>query len=702
MAMSSAAAWILAMNSSGKVVYWAGVTTTPISDGSTTNPVMINGSSVTIRPGGAVGYNGNEFVLSEDGVWQQFGETDVQHKTLDTPIDVDGTEVTTVEGALSAINEYAEGIEEDLETGLASQIDLLRDTVGWTGKNLLNPATLGLYDATGASAYRYGFAPITLKAGTYTFSYGSLDTSVNAYITNITNNYAQLSVPSDTKVLTFTLNVDSSIFVRTSASQATTITNAQLEAGSTATDYEPYHTSVNDTLRDAEVVEGKNKLQNIAVSTGIFTVNNDGTVTVNTGGTLAEQQILTISAPYTTTENMILNGTPSDGRDTTFSVYARDTNNFYYFDNYGEGVTIPSGKTITVCIVVRLVSLTGKVFKPMLRKATETDPTYEPYYIPLKDVVPTKLSYADNGVLGAHNLFTYPYVVQSGTVGTNTTYAVNDDGTITINGTPTTNSTFNLHYRKTSSIDLNPCILPKGDYIVSCPQRVRVDLFNTVNGNISTICYVASTESEKAFSLGEDTQIGAQVTVISGIAYVNEKIEITIRLVNDTYDKYTPYAQTNRELTVNKADNSVIGPVEDGANPTKSYAVGEHMIRGGKFCTVTVPVTTSSTWTLGGNYVEGDVAETISCVKGFRLGTFQFSTTTGVSAGNVTFNSPFPSNIDSTRIAVFLSTISGNSDFIFMGSVNNITLNGFGFLLKNISNELEANYRFCMYLAVAY
>lgn len=57
-----------------------------------------------------------------------------------------------------------------------------------------------------------------------------------------------------------------------------------------------------------------------------------------------------------------------------------------------------------------------------------------------------------------------------------------------------------------------------------------------------------------------------------------------------------------------KCDNSVIGTVEDGANPTKSYAIGEHMVRGGKFCTVTSPVTTSSTWVEGSNYTSGDVA----------------------------------------------------------------------------------------------
>ncbi len=68
------------------------------------------------------------------------------------------------------------------------------------------------------------------------------------------------------------------------------------------------------------------------------------------------------------------------------------------------------------------------------------------------------------------------------------------------------------------------------------------------------------------------------------------------------------------ETLATKADNTVIGTVENGTNPTKAYAVGEHMIRNGKFCTVTSAVTTSSTWTLGSNYVEGDVASELDTV----------------------------------------------------------------------------------------
>ena len=73
-------------------------------------------------------------------------------------------------------------------------------------------------------------------------------------------------------------------------------------------------------------------------------------------------------------------------------------------------------------------------------------------------------------------------------------------------------------------------------------------------------------------------------------------------------DSCISYSIKHISVDEQKVDNSVIGTVEDGTNPTKAYAVGEHMIRGGKFCTVTSPVTTSSTWTLNSNYVEGDVA----------------------------------------------------------------------------------------------
>lgn len=55
-----------------KAIIWHGVTTTEITDGASTNPVIINGSSYTAKSGDMVTYNSTEFVFNGT-VWQEFG-----------------------------------------------------------------------------------------------------------------------------------------------------------------------------------------------------------------------------------------------------------------------------------------------------------------------------------------------------------------------------------------------------------------------------------------------------------------------------------------------------------------------------------------------------------------------------------------------------------------------------------------------------
>jgi hypothetical protein len=78
--------------------------------------------------------------------------------------------------------------------------------------------------------------------------------------------------------------------------------------------------------------------------------------------------------------------------------------------------------------------------------------------------------------------------------------------------------------------------------------------------------------------------------------------------VGSTATAYEPY---HASVDESKADNSVIGTVEDGTSPTKAYAVNEFMVRDGAFCQVTAPVTTSSTWTEGSNYTKKSIAEVL-------------------------------------------------------------------------------------------
>ena len=141
-------------------------------------------------------------------------------------------------------------------------------------------------------------------------------------------------------------------------------------------------------LRSEQAVLGaKNLLPNNAVSTTIFTVNDDKSVTVNTGGALAEQKILLLYDGLTLNEDVILSGCPSGGSDTTYAIYAKDTNNAYYWDYNSGGKLIPKGKTIAVNIVLRAgQNLSNLTFYPMLRLASDPDSTYVPYVMTNKEL----------------------------------------------------------------------------------------------------------------------------------------------------------------------------------------------------------------------------------------------------------------------------------------------------------------------------
>ena len=123
---------------------------------------------------------------------------------------------------------------------------------------------------------------------------------------------------------------------------------------------------------------GKNKLPNTVTSTTIngvtFTVHSDGTVTVNgtaTNITAVAYEIIALNGTY------ILNGCPSGGGSGTYELQAFTT---VANRDYGDGVTFTINGDCLVQILIRQgTTLNNAVFKPMIRLATETDPTFAPY-----------------------------------------------------------------------------------------------------------------------------------------------------------------------------------------------------------------------------------------------------------------------------------------------------------------------------------
>lgn len=67
----------------GGGIHPIGVTTTPLYDGATTNPIQINGESYTAETGDMVTYQSTEFLFNINEVWQELGDVSVVLAIID-------------------------------------------------------------------------------------------------------------------------------------------------------------------------------------------------------------------------------------------------------------------------------------------------------------------------------------------------------------------------------------------------------------------------------------------------------------------------------------------------------------------------------------------------------------------------------------------------------------------------------------------
>lgn len=74
-----------------------------------------------------------------------------------------------------------------------------------------------------------------------------------------------------------------------------------------------------------------------------------------------------------------------------------------------------------------------------------------------------------------------------------------------------------------------------------------------------------------------------------------------------------------------KCDNSAIAPVESNSTASRAYAIGEHFLRDGAFCTAKTAIAQGAAFTLNTNYTAGTV--------GSELEDTGWQTTTATSAG---------------------------------------------------------------------
>ena len=166
-----------------------------------------------------------------------------------------------------------------------------------------------------------------------------------------------------------------------------------------------------------------------------FTVNSDGSVTVN-GTATSDADFMLLRGPIQSySESYFLSGCPTGGSDTTYYI----SESFTASKDTGNGVVLnnlPSDQAWRI-VIKSGTTVNNLVFRPMLNAGTTAKP-YSKWFAGLKNASFEKI------VSTGRNLIPYPYEESTKTEN-GITFTVNSDGSITANGTTTVNpSIFNV------------------------------------------------------------------------------------------------------------------------------------------------------------------------------------------------------------------------------------------------------------------
>ena len=170
-----------------------------------------------------------------------------------------------------------------------------------------------------------------------------------------------------------------------------------------------------------------------------FTVASDGTITVN-GTATATAALYIVNNGVNTFNGMILNGSPSGSVAAECATAVHYYNGGTFTDSAfetGSGLTLKQSDNINILVRVGSgTNVNNKVFKPMIRLSTVTDATYAPYsnICPISGKNSVKTTVRGSNLISPNlTSSTSPYGV---------TFTVNDDSSITINGTPSMTTGF--------------------------------------------------------------------------------------------------------------------------------------------------------------------------------------------------------------------------------------------------------------------
>lgn len=479
---------------------------------------------------------------------------------------------------------------------IAGQKNLLKDTVGWTGKNLLkneastltangitwtvnDDGTILINGTNTDNSYLTVNSNISLDVDTeYILSGNTTENADEWYLSlflqvgyeGMTNyQYIFNNNPTGVKFKLRDLIGESNLTslrcyarvgIRHEAQTVDNVTFYPMIRRADILDdtYEPYHESV-ETMYEEEI-HGVNLLKVTASSStsqGItWTVNADGSIKANgTASSSSSNAALVLADGITFPVGTY---TLTGGLSTKARVACRLTSaSSWIGEDDGDGFTFsvadPAARHTFFIAILNGETVSNVVFKPMLRKATIEDSTYRPYN---NQAIQNQLN--DKGVLGAKNRLKFPYCHVTGSpipVGGSVenagiTYTVNADGSITANGTATGGS-YCIFNRKQDWSDFDLYGKRVKLSVKPVSANVYIQLYDTDNSK--TLFRTDSITGEVEFvfpaSLKNNTSWNISIDFPTGAEPNNTTYYSMLRLASDPDDTYQPYAMTNKQLT---------------------------------------------------------------------------------------------------------------------------------------------------------
>lgn len=147
----------------GQALYWIGVTTTALTDGDTTNPITVNGDSVTAEVGGVAQYDGTEFVWN-GSAWQLLGHGNLG--TLAYQNSATGSFTPAGSVTITQGNDTTDSVEGIATVGTLPSFSVSGETLAFSAGSLPTKATaVTVITARGADT-----ASFSGTAGTVTVS----------------------------------------------------------------------------------------------------------------------------------------------------------------------------------------------------------------------------------------------------------------------------------------------------------------------------------------------------------------------------------------------------------------------------------------------------------------------------------------------------------------------------------------------------